>query len=213
MDPDSDLVRAAAFDRARIDRAAASVPLPVLSPSRPVLFVLGQSWRETAESGLRATRVHASYGEGILHVVADMDDEEVFNDASAHNQRTWELGDVFEIFARPSGSDAYREVHVTPDNVRLHLCFDDFGQAARIGGIEDVAADPDAIVSRAGRTPNGWSVTAHVPLAAGADGHVFVSFCRYDAARGRAPILSSSSLHPVLSFHRPWEWTPCRVEA
>lgn len=197
-----------AADRARL----AAAPTRVLRADAPLHFELVQSWREAPETDLRPTRVAATWRDGVLHVVADLEDDDVFNDATAHNQRTWELGDVFEIFVRAAGADAYREVHVTPDNVRLHLCFDDFAHVTRIEGIESVAADPDALASQAWRTPDGWRVAAAVPLPVGTDGGVFVSFCRYDAARRRPPILSSSSPHPVLAFHRPWEWTACRVQ-
>jgi len=144
-------------------------------------------------------------------VEADMDDGDVFNDATEHNDRTWEKGDVFEVFARRDDASEYVEVHVTPDNVRLHLRFPDPGLAQRIQDIAAVAADPHAIASSASRTARGWRAGVVVPLAAGPGDLLRVSFCRYDAGRGRAPILSSSSPHPVLAFHRPWEWELCRI--
>jgi len=32
-------------------------------------------------------------------------------------------------------------------------------------------------------------------------------FCRYDAASVGEPVLSTTANHPVISFHRPHEWT------
>ncbi len=178
----------------------------------PAVFWLRQAWRATPEPALRATRVEATIRDGALCVRADLDDEDVFNTATAHNQRTWELGDVFEIFARRADDPGYVEVHVTPDNVKLHLRFADHAQHRRIAGIDEVACDPDAIRTTATRTAGGWRATAVVPLGAAPGEEVFVSFCRYDATRGQQePVLSSSSPHPVLSFHRPEEWTRCRV--
>jgi len=184
----------------------------VLHQHQPTRFILGQAWLPAPDARLRETEVLVRFAGGALHVSAEMRDDDVFNDATQHNQRTWELGDVFEIFARRDDEERYVEVHVTPDNVRLHLRFDDFGHAARIASIAEVAADPEAIVSTAVRTPHGWRAGAVVPVVAAPGDRLRVSFCRYDATRGQETILSSSSPHPVLSFHRPWEWALCRVE-
>ncbi|MBI5851224.1 MAG: hypothetical protein HZB39_09365 [Planctomycetes bacterium] len=182
-----------------------------LHRGEPTIFTLGQAWRAKPQPELRPTLVAVTFAGGELHVAAELTDDEVFNDATAHNQRTWETGDVFEIFARREDSQHYVEVHVTPDNVKLHLRFDDFGHAARIADIAEVAADPRLVESIAARTVYGWRATARVPLAASPGDLVRVSFCRYDASRGREPVLSSSSPHPVLAFHRPLEWSLCRI--
>lgn len=188
------------------------MPPLALSPVAPTCFTLRQAWRAEPEADLRATRVAVTFRAGVLHVEADLDDDDVFNAATAHNQRTWELGDVFEIFACRDDEAGYVEVHVTPDNVKLHLRFVDAEQHQRIANIDEVAADPAAIVSSAQRTPTGWRVRAAVPLAAAPGEVIRVSFCRYDATRGSGePILSSSSPHPVLAFHRPHEWARCRI--
>lgn len=184
----------------------------VLSADVPTPFTLGQAWRAEPEADLRATRVAVTFRAGVLHVEAELDDDDVFNAATAHNQRTWELGDVFEIFARRDDEAGYVEVHVTPDNIKLHLRFVDALQHQRIASIDEVAADPAAIASSAQRTPAGWRVKVAVPLSAAAGEVIRVSFCRYDATRGGGePVLSSSSPHPVLAFHRPHEWARCRI--
>lgn len=182
-----------------------------LHPTQALPFTLGQPWNAAPEPGLRPTRVHATFAAQALRVQADLDDDDVFTLATAHNQRTWELGDAFEIFVRRDDQEAYTEVHVTPKNWRLHLRFADFAQHRRIAGIDEVAADPDRIVTTAERTPAGWRATAVVPVPAGPGDLLRVSFCRYDASRGQPPVLSSSSPHPVLAFHRPREWTLCRI--
>lgn len=177
----------------------------------PTIFELGQAWLAAPQTELRPTLVRATFVEGALHVDAEMVDDDVFNDAVRHNDRTWEMGDVFEIFARREDEERYVEVHVTPGGIKLHLRFDDFAHAQRIDGIAAVAADPDAIRAEAARIPGGWRARAVVPMPAGAGELVRVSFCRYDATRGQEPVLSSSSPHPVPAFHRPWEWMPCRI--
>lgn len=185
----------------------------ILTAETPQHFTLGQPWNESPDPALRETRVAVTFRDGALHVVAELDDEDVFNDATAHNQRTWETGDAFEIFARRDDEERYVEVHVTPDNIRLHLRFDDYGHTARIQDIAEVAADPELIESSATRTATGWRATARVPLDAAPGDLLRLSFCRYDATRGRDPVLSTSSPHPVVAFHRPQEWTLCRIGA
>jgi hypothetical protein len=184
-----------------------------LSADEPAHFTLGQFWNDAPEPDLRPTTVSATFSDGRLHVSAELTDDDVFSDATAHNQRTWELGDAFEIFARRDDSEEYVEVHITPENIKLHLRFDDFGHTGRINDdISLVAADPDEITSTVERTPTGWRATASVPLDAGPGDLIRVSFCRYDASHGRTePTLSSSSPHNLLRFHRPHEWQLCRI--
>lgn len=43
------------------------------------------------------------------------------NRACRLNERTWELGDVCELFLQLSGQSTYLELHVTPENHRLQL--------------------------------------------------------------------------------------------
>lgn len=189
----------------------ARTPLFPLGADRPATFALGQPWRAKPEPGLRMTWVEAWYRSGCLEVRATMVDDEVFNDATAHNQRTWELGDVFEIFVRRDDEESYAEVHVTPDNVRIHFRFDDFEHLGRIADPSEVHADPDLIESTAERTDDGWIAWARIPIPASPGDILRVSFCRYDAGRDREPVLSTSSPHPVVAFHRPWEWLACVV--
>mgnify|MGYP001547292407 CR=1 FL=1 len=188
-------------------------PEVLLSADTPANFTLGQAWNATPEAELKPTTVSATFSDGKLHVVAELEDDDVFNTATEHNQRTWETGDVFEIFARRDDSEEYVEVHVTPENIKLHLKFNDFHHTGRIeDDISRVAADPDEITSTAERTPTGWRATASVPLPAGPGDVIRVSFCRYDVTQGTDKlVLSSSSPHPVLRFHRPKEWTLCRI--
>ena len=175
-------------------------------------FTLGQFWRETTEPSLRPTDALVWWNDNFLCVEAELTDDDVFNTATAHNQRTWETGDVFEIFARLESSTEYVEVHVTPNNIKLYLKFADFDQTNRIESIDEVAADPGEIESSAEITPTGWRANARVPLIAEPGELVRVSLCRYDASRGsEKPVLSSTSPHTELRFHQPHEWPLCQV--
>jgi hypothetical protein len=181
-------------------------------PRQPALFTLGQPWAAEPDLRLQPTLVEAYFREGQLRVLATLWDADIANAATEHNQRTWELGDVFEIFVRREDSAAYSEIHVTPGNIRLHLRFQDALHHQRIASIAEVAADPDAIFSAVKRFDGGWKVEARVPMDAGVGDKIRVSFCRYDAApHWPSPILSTSSPHPVVKFHRPEEWLPLEI--
>lgn len=161
-----------------------------------------------------------------LRVVADLPDREVFSESSSHGQKLWMLGDVFEIFLQREGSSRYLELHVSPNNHRLHLRWSsDSFQRVREGAatVEDVAGDPHAFGSEVIRLPRGggWRVIAFVPASIVPGGKPFregdllrMSLSRYDAdGNGGNPILSSTSPHEAASYHRRHEWLPARLGA
>ena len=142
-----------------------------------------------------------------------------FNEATADNQNTWELGDVFEVFVRRADRDAYTEVHVTPNGTRLHLKFPDRGTIALArGGQLDgdtLKHDTAEIVAHAWRTGEGWIGLLGVPVDALPGETVCVSVCRYDAHTDRTlePDVSSTSSHAECDFHRPDDWPAYTVPA
>ena len=178
---------------------------------------LGQAWLAAAEPDFRPTIVRAGWrGESLL-VFAELTDEDIFSRATALNQRTWEMGDAFEVFLRPVEQTAYVEFHVTPNNQRLQLRIPSepaFRAAQKSGLIEPFLIPGNAIRSWTWVLPGQWCVLVEV-------GHVVVceklrplpgsewlfSFCRYDYTRGRPePVISSSSPHQIADFHRQQEW-------
>lgn len=173
------------------------------------LIELGQPWRPELESAFRPARVRCAWVPQALLVHADLRDDEIFSQSSGPNQRTWELGDVFEMFFQPSGATRYFELHVTPSNWRAQFFFSEAGAAMQ--PLEDGFF---ASRTKANHATGRWEVLACIPatlfsqsgtLRAGTE--TGFSFCRYDATRsGGQPVLSSSSPHPVPKFHRPAEW-------
>ena len=153
-----------------------------------------------------------------LLVEAEITDDEVTTRATADNQRMWQLGDVFEAFLQIEGKRDYVELHVTPNNQRMHLHLPGVGGKASEDAVpvpfEQMLVHPVGFRSTASRTPTGWRVMMSIPAS------VFripvfhpslalrVSFCRYDAAATGEPVLSTTADHPVIAFHRPHEWTP-----
>jgi len=170
-------------------------------------IALGQFWLTQAEPDFLGAEVRVGRVADQLLVLATIPDLDIFTRVTEPNQRTWELGDVFEIFLKPESESHYRELHVTPTNTRTQLGFSAEGASPEIL--------PDGIFeSRVWVESEQWIVLASIPCgvitnrSAIKNGERWrFSFCRYDAFQdGRKPILSSSSPHPIPKFHRPAEW-------
>ncbi|HEX4349240.1 MAG TPA: carbohydrate-binding family 9-like protein [Verrucomicrobiae bacterium] len=178
-----------------------------------------QAWLPKPESDFRPATVRTGWRENSLCVFAELEDVDIFTHATAHNQRMWESGDVFEIFLQPAGSPSYVELHVTPNNLRLQLSFPDTVtlRRAQAENVFDRLILPDgAFRSHTWLDPeNGeWYVHAEIPpaLVCGDDhlpagGKWRFSFSRYDYSHGRhEPVISSTSPHTRPDFHRREEW-------
>jgi hypothetical protein len=148
-----------------------------------------------------------------------MEDEDVTTRATADSQHFWELGDVFEIFLESEDAGFYTEMHVTPGNHRLHLhigCNDYEAIKNKSLPPSDVTVSPPGFASRSATTPAGWTAEARIPAGLVDPKGLITkssqwraSFCRYDAwSDGRPPVLSSTSPHKALNFHRRHEWRP-----
>ena len=148
--------------------------------------------------------------DGRVWVLGTLTDADVFNEATADNQNTWEMGDVFEVFVRRSDSDAYTEAHVTPNGIRLHLKFPDrttiaLARSGQLDG-DTLKCDPTEIIAHAWHTEEGWVGLLGVPVEAAPGEKIRVSVCRYDAHRDAEPDVASTSNHAVCDFHRPDDW-------
>lgn len=185
------------------------------SPTVPV--PLDYSWPPGAPRA--KTEVRVLWNERELLVRSNMEDEEVTTRATADSQHFWELGDVFEIFLESVDAGFYTEMHVTPGNHRLHLHIgsDDY-EAIRNKTLppSNVTVRPPGFASRSALTPTGWTAEARIPASlVDPKGRITkcsqwrASFCRYDAwSDGRPAVLSSTSPHQELNFHRRQEWRP-----
>jgi hypothetical protein len=180
-------------------------------------FILHQPWAKEAQPELRPAVVHLAWTPAKLIVEARLTDDEIFSSATQDNERLWELGDVLEIFAMVEGRREYVELHVAPNGRRMHLRIPGVGGRATPDAeptpFEEMFVTPVGFTGEAMQGPRGWRVKAHIPaevfgLATFAEGQRFrVSFCRYDASSQGEPVLSTSSPHPVVAFHRPEDWT------
>ena len=178
-----------------------------LALSAPVR--MQQGWLETPQPGFLPAEIRVGWTSSRLVVLAEIPDQDIFTLATGPNQRTWELGDVFEIFLQAEDRSDYVELHVTPPNFRLQLHIESLGKPATQldDGVFSSQVEIDAANPR-------WTVYAEVPasLVSGRD-HILsgeswrFSFSRYDAFRdGRPLVLSSTSPHQAVNFHRVHEW-------
>jgi hypothetical protein len=186
--------------------------------TRPA-WTLAQAWRASPQNELRSGRVRFGWTPEALWALADLPDDHTESRSTAHRQRMWELGDVFEIFIARRRSPLYLELHITPNNHRLHLRWTakDFGRVrGKKKTVDDFQQDPDAFQSWIRRSPGakGWQVLARLPASLWPDDRPFragqklaLSFSRYDCGpSGKPQILSSTSPHRELNYHRRHEW-------
>jgi hypothetical protein len=183
----------------------------------PCLF--RQAWLDQVAAGFSPGTMRMGRRENSLLVFAELTDTDIFNEATKPNQRTWELGDVIEIFLRPSENASYVEFHVTPNNQRLQLRYPNgsaAGRAQKTGRLEEFLIPGEAfysmtwVESRKCR----WHVLVEIPASAVCGSNAPVentrwrfSFGRYDYTRGVAkPVISSTSSHALPDFHRQHEW-------
>lgn len=200
------------FDHTSIEEVRLALQFAVPIP-------LTQSWLLEEEPGFCPGIVRMGWRDQSLAVFAELTDADIFNHATGLNQRTWELGDVFEIFLCPANSSSYVELHVTPHNHRLQLRYPD-SRAAEIARemdrFEEYLVSHEVFRSVTWNDGNNgqWALYAEIPVAnvTGASGPTDnaewrFSFCRYEYTRGvTAPVISSTSPHSIPDFHRQHEW-------
>ncbi len=190
-------------------------PLPV--PQSGTTFRLAQPWSPTRDAAFEPTTVVLAWSPAALRIEADLTDRDVFSKATGDNQKTWELGDVFEIFLQVEGRTGFAELHVTPNGHRTDLDLPGpRGRATPESApvpFERMLVSPIRFSATTTRTSDGWRVVAAVPpsvfrLAEFAPSQrLRVSFSRYDATTGQGPVLSTTAAHSKIDYHRPDEWT------
>jgi len=185
-----------------------------------------QAWRNELEPGFRPMRVKTGWTRDALYVHAEIEDADIFNPEKQFNALSFTKGDVFEIFLRPCDQDAYFEFHVTPENQKLQLRFP--SAAALAAPRAQPGLPPEWFIShrviesrvRVSTATQRWEVAVEIPFdlvcemsQPRSDTRWLFSFSRYDYTRGQEhPVLSSTSPHKVLNFHRQEEWGELRFE-
>lgn len=196
--------------------ATTTLPLPA---SQVEKFELSQPWFEDLEADFRPGEVELHWTPQALVVDAYLTDEHLYTASDADNQRMWELGDVFEVFLQVEGRTDYVELHITPNNTRLHahkpnaLGYDpDTGEWIPV---EKWLISPIGFNAQAKEINGGWHGALQIPpsilgLEAFTPGtEIRIAFARYDGAPEREPTLSASAPHALsdtISFHIPEDW-------
>lgn len=158
----------------------------------------------------QAAQVVLSHDSHHLYIVAKLNDLDIFNRATQMNERTWETGDVFEIFLRPESQDAYYEFHITPENQIMQVRFDSAAHYERmrqspnnVEFFQNLLIPEQKIQTQTSvhHLENCWVVLTAIPnsliceqFSWKEDQSWLVSFCRYDYTTGESkPVLSSTS--------------------
>ncbi len=178
---------------------------------------LGQFWQPAGpEAGFRPGRACATWHGAALTFTLLFRGRPAGNRARRLNERTWELGDVGEVFLQIPGRPDYWEFHVTPENQRLQLHWPPGGLAALRSG--NAPLDQFTLGARNGLRStatveaDGWRATlavsaATLGLANLSAGLCFrAAVCRYDCGGTAAPVCSSTAPLREMAFHRPDEW-------
>jgi hypothetical protein len=186
---------------------------------------LGQAWLPHQQTNLDPGSVRLGWQEGSLLILAELSDQDIFTTATKANEHLWELGDTFEIFLRPEDQSAYWELQVAPNNQTLQLRFCDaraVGQLRATGNLQPYLVASSVFHSRtwASVAEGQWFAFAAVTagaicgeLASLIGSRWQVSFGRYDFTRGESdPVISSTSPHARLDFHRQHEWRTLQFE-
>lgn len=186
---------------------------------------LAQAWQDAPSAKFAPAVVRAGWQHDVVQIYAELTDADIFTQASGLTQRTWELGDAFEIFLRPEGQEAYVEFQVTPNNQRLQLCYANIAaleRARQTGNLAEALIPGEAFRSKTWIDDKSscWHVFAEIPAdvvcgsnepLAGSRWHF--SFSRYDYTRGTAvPVISSMSPHAEANFHSQKEWGVIQFE-
>ncbi|AHF92792.1 hypothetical protein OPIT5_23975 [Opitutaceae bacterium TAV5] len=195
---------------------------------------LGQPWRDQPETAFAPGCVWLGLHESTLLIHAELADREPANRATVPNERTWELGDVLELFLKAeasdtgTGSSAYYEFHITPENRRLQLRFP---ATAALRDIREKRATLDSFMiadslfesrTEISRGRDAWQVYARFDLRplfpdpAGIPSGLRFLISRYDYQPGAArPVLScnESSRLARPDFHHIPGWTQAVPES
>lgn len=183
-------------------------------------FEFGQSWRDAPEALFASGRVRVALSGMSLAVFADFRDLDVFNPVEHFNVAAFPHGDVFEIFLRPRGQQAYFEFHITPGATLMQMRWPGPMRALKLdwAGLGDpllpykITRWRTRAQSRA--VPHGWEVFAEIPMrrifedAPPWNGSLLdAAFTRYDYTRGRLrPVISATAPFREPDFHRVEEW-------
>ena len=189
---------------------------------------LDQAWLPATDRRFEPAEARVAWTREALVILGTLRDRDVFNPVEDFNEPSFQLGDVFEVFIKPSNQEAYFEFHVSPHNQVMQLRWPapprrmlhadklrvNRGASSEMLQPYKVSTPRIATATRSMPDGNGWQVWVEIPLkmmmdspASLADSRWRLSLSRYDYTRGeKRPVLSSTSSHSQLDFHRVEDW-------
>ena len=181
-------------------------------------LTMTQHWQKEPHPHFLPATVSLGHNGSALLGLARLPDHDIFTKAQNDQEMLYLLGDVFEIFLRNSQLTAYTEFHVTPNGKRLQLAFPDHLRTVlKENPVESFIMHEPLFDFRVTTELGLWKVwfaipisTLQIPPGEIRSHEVRASFSRYDYSSNsaEAPILSSTSPHEQLDYHRLEEWTP-----
>ena len=185
---------------------------------------LGQAWRSAgAEPGFQPGWARVSWQESFLRFETLFMASAPGNRARGLNERTWELGDICEVFLEIPDTTDYIELHITPENQRLQLRWPTGGLERFRAGAAPLAdflvGDAGWVKSAAALGRGSWGAQAGIPAtvlecAAFAAGTTLrAAVCRYDYDGRPDPVFSSTAPLREPSFHRRQDWQDLTLTA
>jgi hypothetical protein len=177
-----------------------------------------QAWRDAPEEKFLPARVRIGWRGDRFLVFGELTDDLLFTCATEDNQILCSFGDVFEIFLRDSEGERYAEFHVAPNGKRLQLLWPDAATIRRVGkkevSLDELKVHEPIFDFAQWSEEQTWCICASVPgsvflpVGMSLEGRIWLaSFSRYDySSAEEQPVLSSTSPHTELSFHRQQEW-------
>ena len=177
-----------------------------------------QGWRDVPEERFLPARVKIGWRGDRFLVFGELTEYLLYTSATEDNQILCSLGDVFEIFLRDSESVSYVEFHVAPNGKRLQLLWPDAASIRRVNNkeitLDELKVQESIFDFSQWSEGNTWCICASVPGSAflpvgmTLEGRTWLaSFSRYDySSAEEPPVLSSTSPHAEVFFHRQQEW-------
>jgi len=177
-----------------------------------------QGWRDAPEDKFLPARVRIGWTDDRFLAFGELADNRLTTRATEDNQLLCSLGDVFEIFLRESEGESYVEFHIAPNGKRLQLLWPDAATFRRVGkkemSLDELKVHEPIFDFSQWSEAQTWCICASVPssvvlpVGMSLEGRTWkASFSRYDySTDDEPPVLSSTSPHAEVSFHRQQEW-------
>jgi hypothetical protein len=194
-----------------------------LANSTPILKkYMQQAWRETPDAEFEPGYVELHADDDSLLIVAILRDRDIYNDAIGFNEKTWQTGDVFEIFIQ-TDADTYYEFHITPENRNLFLAwttesFNNFSKGkSELNDVMINQSDFITSLTQIHKADIYWSVFARIPYINLEIDHrknlreLKIAFARYDAKKQPPPVLSATPNFLKKNFHLREFWHPFSI--